>query len=95
MPQDPQNSSNRKRRANPRSNSLVQENSTTPQRDQPDVAKQRLDFLKDRLVTLYKSMQQVEVPANEAKLKALLLQDEVSELIWILEDWQVQAGARN
>jgi hypothetical protein len=95
MPQDPQSSRNRKRRANRRSDPLVQDNSTTVDRDQQDVAKQRLEFLKERLVALFVSMQKKEGPGSQARFKALLLQDEVSELIWILEDWQLQAGARN
>ena len=92
MPEDPQN---RKRSPERRMQSPLEQTSAKVETGPEDVAKQRLAFLKDRLLALFAQMQHKSIAPNEARLDALLLQDEVSELIWILDDWQLQASTRN
>jgi hypothetical protein len=56
---------------------------------------ERLNQLKDRLLNMFLGLQRAErVPLNP-EAQALRIQEEISLLIWMIEDWELQITSRN
>ena len=56
---------------------------------------ERLDVVKDRLLTLFFGLDRQERASRETRAQARRIQKEISVLIWMLEDWQAQMASRN
>lgn len=60
-----------------------------------DTGLERLKLIKSRLLELFLLLQRGDVSASDAKEQSLQLQDSLSELIWTLDDWEIQSDSRN
>jgi hypothetical protein len=60
-----------------------------------DGVTERLNLLKEQLLTLFLRLQRGELSFTDAKAQSLRIQEELSKMIWNLEDWQIQFARRN
>jgi len=60
-----------------------------------DAATERLNSLKEQLLTLFLRLQRGGLSFTDAKAQSLRIQEELSRMIWNLEDWQIQFARRN
>jgi hypothetical protein len=55
----------------------------------------RLNEFKEQIQALFLRLQRGELSDSDAKAQSLRIQEELSMLIWSLEDWQIQFMSRN
>jgi hypothetical protein len=60
-----------------------------------DTGIERLKLIKERLLALFVRLQRGEVSTTDAKTQSLQLQESLSQLIWTLDDWELQSNNRN
>jgi hypothetical protein len=60
-----------------------------------DPGMERLNALKEQLRTLYLRLERRELCPVDPKAQSMRIQEELSKLIWTLEDWQIQFASRN
>jgi hypothetical protein len=60
-----------------------------------DAALQRLNLLKEQLRTLFLRLERRELYFSDAKAQSLHFQEELSKVIWAVDDWQIQFAGRN
>jgi hypothetical protein len=60
-----------------------------------DAATERLNLLKEQLLTLFLRLQRGELSCTDAKAQSLRIQEELSKVIWAVDDWQIQFASRN
>jgi hypothetical protein len=56
---------------------------------------ERLIVLKEQLLTLFLRLQREELSCCDAKAQTLRIQEELSKMIWAVDDFQVQFASRN
>ena len=56
---------------------------------------ERIKVLKGQLLALFLRLQRGELESADGKNQSLLMQEELSKLVWSLDDWQIQVAARN
>jgi hypothetical protein len=56
---------------------------------------ERLTALKEQLLTLFLRLQRGELSFTNAKAQSLRIQEELSKMIWAVDDWQIQFASRN
>ena len=60
-----------------------------------DAATEQLNLLKERPLILFLRLQRGDLCYTDAKAQSLRIQEELSRMIWNLEDWQIQFARRN
>jgi hypothetical protein len=56
---------------------------------------ERLNLIKGRLLTMLVGLERKEPISLDAETQALRIQEEISLLVWMVEDWQIQIATRN
>jgi hypothetical protein len=56
---------------------------------------ERLDVVKDRLLTMFIGLETQEPVSPDTRAQALRIQEEISLLVWLVEDWQTLIASRN
>jgi hypothetical protein len=60
-----------------------------------DAATERLNLLKEQLLTLFLRLQRGDLCCTEVKAQSRCIQEELSKMIWAADDWQIQFASRN
>jgi hypothetical protein len=60
-----------------------------------DGATERLNLLKEQLLSLFLRLQRGDVCYADAKAQSRCIQEELSKMIWAADDWQIQFASRN
>ena len=60
-----------------------------------DAATERLNLLKERLLILFLRLQRGDLCYTEVKAQSRCIQEELSKIIWAVDDWQIQFASRN
>jgi hypothetical protein len=56
---------------------------------------ERLTVLKEQLLSLFLRLQRGELSCDDVKAQSLRIQQELSKVIWAVDDWQIQFASRN
>ena len=60
-----------------------------------DAVTARLIALKEQLAGLFSRLERGELSSGDAKTQSVLIREELSRMIWSVEDWQIQSLSRN
>jgi len=60
-----------------------------------DAATERLNLLKGQILTLFLRLQRGDLCCTDAKAQLRCIQEELSRMIWAVDDWQIQFARRN
>jgi hypothetical protein len=60
-----------------------------------DTGMARVTALKEQLVALFLRLEHGEISSTDAKAQSVDIREELSKMIWSVEDWQTQSESRN
>ncbi len=60
-----------------------------------DAATERLHLLRERLLILFLRLQRGDLCYTDARAQSRRIEEELSKMIWAVEDWQIQFASRN
>ena len=60
-----------------------------------DPSVERLTVLKEQLLDLFLRLERGELSCDDAKAQSIRIQEELSKVIWAVDDWQIQFASRN
>jgi hypothetical protein len=60
-----------------------------------DASVEKLTVLKDQLLNLFLRLERGQLSCTDVKAQTLRIQEELSKVIWTVNDWQIQFASRN